>query len=69
MASRRPSQLLGCDLSDNASITRNACALGLSEDGFRPHSRVKRDDLSDPERFFALPDERPDDFGMHIVED
>jgi hypothetical protein len=56
-------------LSDNASITRNACALGLSEDGFRPHSRVKRDDLSDPERFFALPDERPDDFGMHIVED
>lgn len=53
---RRPSQLLGCDLSEAESVLRNERALGLSATGFVTHSRQKRRDVSDPERYFALPD-------------
>lgn len=71
-ATRRPRQLLGCDLSDNASIARNAHALGLSEEGFISHSRQKRNAISDPERLFVLSDEdaRDDDqfAGMQIID-
>lgn len=70
--SARPSQLLGCDLSENASIARNARALGLADTGFVSHSRQKRRDVSDPERLFALPEDDHGDAdqfdGMQIID-